>query len=264
MLGSVDPLSLIRHRYAPKLIADQRQIWKVGLRRASHRRHRCGEFLVSATLSNFFWNLLTPFGCIYLIEGRAQVAACEADLIEGAARGDQEAFRLLWETHHAVAMAAALRLCHQRALAEEITQGAFLLAWRGLPRFQRGCPFRPWLMRILYRHALDVMEKQRVHLRPISLDEVIDMEAQSGFSTSLNNHMERTDLQELVAQREEIRQALVQLSPDQRHVIALRYGADLTEMDIAQVLDWPIGTVKSRLNRARERLRMLLNETEER
>ncbi len=75
------------------------------------------------------------------------MSTCEAELIERAAHGDQEAFRHLWEVHHAVAMAAALRLCHQRALAEEITQGAFLLAWRGLPRFQKGRPFRPWLMR---------------------------------------------------------------------------------------------------------------------
>jgi RNA polymerase sigma-70 factor, ECF subfamily len=75
-----------------------------------------------------------------------------------AACGDQEAFRELWEAHHAIAQAAALRLCHQRALAEEITQGAFLLAWRGRPCWKRGRPFRPWLMRILYRHALNVME----------------------------------------------------------------------------------------------------------
>jgi RNA polymerase sigma-70 factor (ECF subfamily) len=70
------------------------------------------------------------------------MATCEAELIESAAHGDQEAFRHLWEDHHAIAMAVALRLCHQRALAEEITQGAFLLAWRGLPRFKKGCPFR--------------------------------------------------------------------------------------------------------------------------
>jgi RNA polymerase sigma-70 factor, ECF subfamily len=57
-------------------------------------------------------------------------------------------------------------------LAEEITQGAFLLAWRGWPRF-KGCPFRPWLMRILYRHALDVMDKQGAYLRPLSLDEAL-------------------------------------------------------------------------------------------
>ena len=61
------------------------------------------------------------------------------------------------KNHHAISMATALRLCQQRALAEEITQGAFLLAWRGLPRFHEGSPFRPWLMRILYRHALDVV-----------------------------------------------------------------------------------------------------------
>ena len=87
------------------------------------------------------------------------MTTCEADLMRQAASRDQEAFRQLWEAHHATAKAAALRLCHQRALAEETTQGAFLLAWRGLPRFQQGRPFRPWPMRILYRHALHVREK---------------------------------------------------------------------------------------------------------
>ena len=186
------------------------------------------------------------------------MATCEAELIESAAHGDQEAFRHLWETHHAAAMAAALRLCHQRALAEEITQGAFLLAWRGLPRFQKGSPFRPWLMRILFRHALDVMEKQRTYLRPISLDDTLELEV----PLSSASHMDQADLQEQVAQREEVQRALAQLGAEQRRVIALRYGADLTEVDIAQVLGWPVGTVKSRLNRARERLRELLKDGE--
>lgn len=182
---------------------------------------------------------------------------CEAELIHRAAGGDQDAFRQLWESHHATAMAAALRLCHQRALAEEITQGAFLLAWRGLPRFQQGNPFRPWLMRILYRHALDVMEKQRTYARPLSLDDALESDI-----LVASNTQEQADPQERVAQREEVRQALTRLSADQRRVIALRYGADLTEVDIAQTLGWPVGTVKSRLNRARERLRVLLNDEE--
>ena len=188
------------------------------------------------------------------------MATCEAELIESAAHGDQEAFRQLWETHHAAAMAAALRLCHQHRLAEEITQGAFLLAWRGLPRFQKGYPFRPWLMRILYRHALDVMEKQRTYLQPISLDYVVEVEPE--VQLGMNSHVEQVDLQEQIALREEVQQALAQLSAEQRRVIALRYGADLTEVDIAQILGWPVGTVKSRLNRARERLRELLNDEE--
>jgi RNA polymerase sigma-70 factor, ECF subfamily len=184
------------------------------------------------------------------------VATSEADLIECAARGDQEAFRQLWEAHHAVAMATALRLCHHRALAEEITQGTFLLAWRGLSRFQYGSPFRPWLMRILYRHALDTMEKYHFYAQPLSLSEIADAELCAIDPA-------HTDLQDLVAQREEVRQALAQLRPDQRRVIALRYGADLTEVEIAQVLKWPVGTVKSRLNRARERLRVVLEEDRE-
>lgn len=181
------------------------------------------------------------------------MATCDDELIERAARGDQEAFRLLWENHHAAAMAAALRLCHQSSLAEDITQGAFLLAWRGLPRFQAGSPFRPWLMRILYRHALDVMERSRAYRHPVSLEEVRALERYAGREGS-----ESSDLQEEVTRREEVRQALASLTADQRRVVALRYGADLTEVDIAQVLGWPVGTVKSRLNRARERLRILL------
>ena len=186
-----------------------------------------------------------------------RVETSEAAIIARAMHGDQEAFRQLWEAHHAVAMATALRLCHHRALAEEITQGAFLLAWRGLPSFQRDYPFRPWLLRILYRHALTMMEKQRFHLHAVTLDDVVESELVQGVVLS------QQDMQELVAQREEIRQALAKLSADQRRVIALRYGADLTESDIAHILDWPVGTVKSRLNRARERLRTLLD-TEER
>jgi RNA polymerase sigma-70 factor, ECF subfamily len=184
------------------------------------------------------------------------VATCETELIESAAHGDQGAFRQLWEAHHAAAMAAALRFCHQRVLAEEICQGAFLLAWRGLPRFQKEKPFRPWLMRILYRHALDVMEKQRTYLQPLSLESALELQV----PLDADGHIEQADLQEQVAQREEVRQALAQLNAEQRRVIALRYGADLTEIDIAQVLGWPVGTVKSRLNRARERLRVLLND----
>ncbi|HLI07247.1 MAG TPA: RNA polymerase sigma factor [Ktedonobacteraceae bacterium] len=178
----------------------------------------------------------------------------EDDLISKAAQGDQDAFQRLWEQHHAVAMAAALRLCHQRVLAEEITQGAFLLAWRGLPRFKCGSPFRPWFMRILYRHALDVMEQQQTYLRPssLSLDDVSEHEILSGSESPSE------DMQEQVARREEVRQALAHLNADQRRVITLRYGADLTEGDIAVVLGWPVGTVKSRLNRARERLRVIL------
>jgi len=183
------------------------------------------------------------------------VVTCEDELIEKARHGDQEAFRHLWEAHHAVAMAAALRLCRHRGLAEDITQGAFLLAWRGLAGFRRGSPFRPWLMRILYRHALDVIEKQRAYLRPISFDELseLEREVRSDSGPGIDG-----DLQEQVVQREELRQALAKLNSDQRCVIALRYGADLIEADIARVLGCPIGTVKSRLNRAREHLRVLL------
>jgi RNA polymerase sigma factor (sigma-70 family) len=96
-----------------------------------------------------------------------------------------------------------------------------------------------------------VIEKQRSYLQPLSLDEVVEIESQSSPCSHI-------DLQEQICRREEVLQALAKLNAEQRRVIALRYGADLTELDIANVLGWPVGTVKSRLNRARERLRTLL------
>jgi len=61
-----------------------------------------------------------------------------------------------------------------------LPRALFLLAWRGLPRFQRGSPFRPWLMRILYRHALDAMEKYHFYGQPVSLNELTDAEMRPG------------------------------------------------------------------------------------
>ncbi|HLW02758.1 MAG TPA: RNA polymerase sigma factor [Ktedonobacterales bacterium] len=113
-------------------------------------------------------------------------------------------------------------------------------------------------MRILYRHALDVLEGQHASSHPLSLDEARVPEG----SVVMEDQMDQADLQEEVVQREDIWQALAHLSAEQRRVIALRYGADLTEVDIAHVLGWPVGTVKSRLHRAREQLRLLLSEEE--
>jgi RNA polymerase sigma factor (sigma-70 family) len=113
-----------------------------------------------------------------------------------------------------------------------------------------GLPFRPWLMRILYRHALDVMERQRVFLQPLS---PLVLEAPVHASRPYE-----CDPQELIAERDELSRALACLNADQRRVIALRYGSDLSEAEIAHVLGWPTGTVKSRLNRAREKLRICL------
>src|SRR5467141_1386264 len=146
-----------------------------------------------------FW---PPFGVVCVQKKGEFLVTCEDDLIQRAACGDQEAFRQLWEAHHAVAMAAALRLCHHRSLAEDITQGTFLLAWRGLPRFQRGSPFRPWLMRILYRRALDEMERQGIYQHPISLEAVSELKDQNGYDVTGER-----DLQVWVVERELVRKA---------------------------------------------------------
>lgn len=85
---------------------------------------------------------------------------------------------------------------------------------------------------------------------------------QQGLSNHIKNSKERQKVGTfcVIPPVFSLQQALACLNADQRRVIALRYGADLTETEIAQALGWPIGTVKSRLSRAREHLRVLLEE----
>src|SRR5258708_12460435 len=97
-------------------------------------------------------------------------------------------------------------------------------------------------MRILYRHALDVMEKQGTYLRPLSLDDALAYADPVGSE----RHLEQVEPQERVAERETVRQALAQLSAAQRRVIALRYGADLPQLDLSHLLACPLRTPNSR------------------
>src|SRR5260370_2843955 len=90
-----------------------------------------------------FWPL---FGVVCVQKKGEFLVTGEDDLIQRAACGDQEAFPQLWEAHHAIAMAAALRLCHHRLLSEDITQGTLLLAWGGFPGFPHCRAIRPPLV----------------------------------------------------------------------------------------------------------------------
>ncbi len=160
--------------------------------------------------------------------------------------GDRDAFRYLVEQYKNVLYGTAYLMTSNRALAEEQVQEAFLLAWRGIRRFQRGRPFKPWLMRILVNSVL--AERRRRSVATAPLDELArDAKA-----------VELEDLVEVQEDRKKVRRALAGLSQEHRQVLVLRYFADMTVPQVAHSLKVREGTVKSRLYRALGHLRTQL------
>lgn len=167
----------------------------------------------------------------------------EKDLICRAARGDAEAFRQLVEAYQTPAYRLAARMCGPDS-AEDVTQEAFLAAWRALPEFRGDCRFSTWLYRLVSNAAIDCLRREKKHRDTGDVD---DLELPDG-GPSLQEQAERSDT------RDAVRRALDRLSPEHRQVLLLRFMQELDYGEIARALDVSEGTVKSRINRAKSKL----------
>lgn len=171
----------------------------------------------------------------------------EKDLICRAARGDAEAFRQLVEAYQTPAYRLAARMCGPDS-AEDVTQEAFLAAWRALPEFRGDCRFSTWLYRLVSNAAIDCLRREKKHRDTGDVD---DLELPDG-GPSPQEQAERNDT------RDAVRRALDRLSPEHRQVLLLRFMQELDYGEIARALDVSEGTVKSRINRAKSKLREVL------
>ena len=143
------------------------------------------------------------------------------------------------------------------AEAEDLTQETYLKALRGFQSFQQGTNFRAWIFRILRNTFLSLYRRQRNNPTVGGLD-TVDADAQGSASEPwLLGDIELDRLRKLVA--EEIETALMTLSEEARTVILLDLEG-LTELEVADVVGCPVGTVKSRLARARAALRRQLKD----
>ncbi len=172
--------------------------------------------------------------------------------IARAQAGDEAALRQAMEFYAPLVWRTALVLLADRAAAEDAVQEAWIDVWKGLPRFQVGRPFRPWLLAIVANRCR--MTARRHVLPMVSLDEE-DADEISGDDDVLEAAVREESHAELAA-------VLEQLPEDQRRILQLRYFADLELAEIALVLGVPLGTVKSRLHRALAALRRLLAASE--
>ena len=186
----------------------------------------------------------------------------EPALIQAAKGGDLDAFNRLVLEFQGLAFNVALRVLNDPAAAEDATQEAFIAAYRGLKSF-RGGSFKAWLLRIVTNRCYDELRRRK--RQPTQ-----DLEPENEAGETIQDPRWLADPgespEELAARAElarAIQRCLEALDADFRTVVVLVDIQGLDYIEAAQVLGRPLGTLKSRLARARTRMQDCLRGFEE-
>ena len=169
----------------------------------------------------------------------------DRDLVERARAGDREAFAVLVHQVSDSLYAVAFRILRDASLAEDALQNALVLAWRQLPRLRDAGRFEAWVHRILVHSCYD--ESQRARHWTASV-RVLPVEGPS-----------IPDGTDAVADRDELERAFRRLSVEQRAVFVLHHYLGLPLVEVAELLEIPAGTARSRLHYAIAELRAALS-----
>lgn len=181
----------------------------------------------------------------------------EPDLVREAQVGDKRAFNQLVLSYQDRVFSLSASILGDTDTADDVTQNTFLTAYLNLARFRNGS-FRSWLFRIATNLCYDEYRRQKRHPVLSLENEVLTEERVSTLYDSPNSSiLPEAELDKLEL-RQTIQHALNQLDAGHRSVVILVDQFDLDYKETAQILGIPIGTVKSRLARARMRLKQLL------
>lgn len=174
----------------------------------------------------------------------------DSELLDRLATGDEVAFRMLVERHIDRAYAIALRIVGNAADAEDVVQDTMLKIWSHRGRWQHGrAKFSTWLYRVISNRCIDLRRKPRTE-NVETVPEVAD--GQPG-AVELIERNELNDMLELAMQR---------LPEQQRIAVILSYHENMSNGEIAQVMDTTVAAVESLLKRGRQQLRQLLRKHE--
>ena len=168
---------------------------------------------------------------------REVVARCQA--------GDQQAFRTIVERYQGVLQGTAFLMTRDAALAEDLAQDALVAAWRAMGGLHDGAAVKAWLVRILINVVTSHQRRRELPVVPMGEG------AEPGAADPAIEHADARDA---------VERALAGVTDDERHILLLRYYADLTVPEVAAALGVAEGTVKSRLSRLLARLREELAE----
>ena len=183
----------------------------------------------------------------------------DAELAVAALKGSGDACTALVRRFERPVFNLVGRLVQDPALAEDLTQDAFLKMFRGLGQYDASLRFSSWLFRIAHNTAIDHLRQRRLLIATPHVDE--DGETIDPLASLPDL---RGDSPEQAATRRQLAAALDRavdtLRPEYRAVVVLRHHEDLDYEEIAEVMDLPLGTVKTYLHRARKELAAHLRE----
>jgi RNA polymerase sigma-70 factor, ECF subfamily len=170
-------------------------------------------------------------------------------------QGDLNGLEMLVRRYQVQAVHAAYLIVHDRPLAEDIAQSAFVKIVERIHQFDEERPFAPWFFRVVVNDAIKAAKKQRRYLSLEDSDEQ---------TTKLSEWLTHPDLQperllEQKDMRENILKAIQTLPPEQRATVVMRYFLDMSEADMSVKMDRPLSTIKWWLRDARRRLYDLMD-----
>ena len=178
----------------------------------------------------------------------------EQTWIAAAREGDQGAFEELVRLYEKRVLALTQRMCKNPEDAAEAAQEAFFAAWRGLKNFRGDSSFSTWIYRLASNACVDLLRREGKQQAAVSLD---DGELNLDVPSAAASPQEEAERREL---REQIEEGLRALPPEYRAALVLREIQQLRYDEIGEALGVDIGTVKSRINRGRKKLRIFLLE----
>ena len=175
------------------------------------------------------------------------------ELVRKALEGDQPAYARLRDKYWGSLNAMLYRMVRNREDADDLTQEAFIKAFRSLESFNFGYAFSTWLYRIASNNCIDYLRKKR--LKTVPMDEPVTTRKGEFERQYVDVNSPMPDGHITAAERSVIlKKAIAELPEKYRLVIELRHVREMEYQDIAEELDLPLGTVKAHLFRARARL----------
>jgi RNA polymerase sigma-70 factor (ECF subfamily) len=176
------------------------------------------------------------------------------NLVSKLKAGDQEAWSMIVNRYSKTVYNMALNFAGNSDDAADITQDIFLKVYNNINKFDGENTFTAWLLRLSKNYCIDFWRKHKHNRKSLELDDNIRNEYSDEADTPEDSVIRKSDITYL-------RQKLLLLSPDLRSLIIMRDIQDFSYQEIAENLDMPLGTIKSRINRARTKLaKIVLNE----
>ena len=187
----------------------------------------------------------------------------DRQMVDAVLAGDRDAFRRIVEREGPSVVSACTRILGDRAEAEDVAQEAFVIAYRSLGSWRAEGTFGAWLSRIAVRLAVRraAQRKQVVWLDPLAAD--ADLPGQDRYRST--GRGDAVDPAHTVLRSERdarLRTAVAALDEPYREVVALRFFAERSLAEIAELTDRPLGTVKTHLHRGLARLRRVIEESD--